>query len=130
MNERFTEEIRQSHWLNTACKIIIKGNLSNFDSRKTFHPHDIFYSNQSCDSNGNINNERYIKPQYKYAILNHYYTKSITEYVNKVKKGIPTGKYCLDESVLKRYFDLFFTLNNKTEEKVKIFNTALNTSFT
>ncbi len=47
-----------------------------------------------------------------------------------MKKGIPTRKYCLDESVLKRYFDLFFDNNNKTEEKVKIFNMALNTSFT
>lgn len=108
----------------------MKGNLSNFDSRKTYHPHDIFYSNHSCDSHGNINNGRYLYPRYKYASLDHYYTKSIREYCLKVKRGRAfLNVTVLEKSLVYFYFYTFFSINKKTKEKIAIFNNAFNTSF-
>jgi len=56
---------------------------------------------------------------YKYAILNHYNTKTLTEYTKKLKKGIATSKLYLSNRVLKFYFNRFFAINNKTKKKSK-----------
>ena len=129
LNERFTVAVNISNVFNTACKMIIKGNLSNYSLRKTFHPHDIFYSNYSCNSNGIICKERYIKPVYKYASLYHYYTKSIKEYCLKVKRGRAFVKKTPINELKTFYFNNFFEFNKKTKEKVDIYNKAFNTSF-
>lgn len=129
LNERFVEKINESHWINTVVKPIIRGNLSNYNSKKSFYPHNIFNNTKSCNSNGEINQEIRLNPVYKYAVLNHYYTKSIQEYCTKIKRG----RAFLNDSTLdepkKFYFDFFFLFNKKTKEKINFFNNAFNTSF-
>ena len=46
-----------------------------------------------------------------------------------MKRGTPLSTIRLTRRVLKNYFKRFFAINDKTEEKVKIFNNAFNTSF-
>ena len=53
----------------------------------------------------------------------------MSEYVKKLKRGTPLSSFHLNYRILKHKFNRFFAINNKTEEKVKIFNNAFNTSF-
>ena len=129
--ERFIEEVNQSHIINKVNKLIIRGNLANFTYKKIINPHIIFKSKYACNSNGIIiNNTRCIKPEYKYAYLNHYYTKSIKEYCLKVKRGRAFLKQEFLSIKLKQYyFNYFFRFNKKTKKKIKIFNGEFDTSF-
>ena len=109
--------------------MIVRGNITNYTSIKTFSGHDIFKNISSCNSKGEIRTERYINPEYKYAKLNHYYTKSIYEYCAKVKRG-RASQINTDINVLKSYyFKHFFEFNNKTTEKINIFNKEFNKTF-
>ena len=116
---------------NLNIKSIMRGGFPYYNLSKTYNPHYLYYGVKSCSSSGKFIRGTYlnIPPDYGFATLNHYFTKTITEYVNKVKKGLATTKIYLGKRILKHFFNLFFALNNKTEEKVKIFNNAFNTSF-
>ena len=130
LNERFTEEINESSIINTARKVIIRGNLENYTLRKNYNPHDIFSSNRSCDSNGKIRfGQRINPPEYKTAILNHYFTKSINEFCRKIKRGHSFHNFNLTEKLFYNNFVIFFRYNKKTKEKVEIFNKNFNTTF-
>ena len=128
LNKRFTE-VNLSHWTNTACKVLIRGKIQNFSSIKTYNAHDIFNGIQSCNSNGQISRKRYFKSNYKYASLNHYYTKSIKEFCAKIKRGRASLKKTNLNALKYYYFKLFFSINKKTKDKINIFNKELNTSF-
>lgn len=59
----------------------------------------------------------YIEPsdyENDYAIINHYYTKSAEEFIDKMIKGSADGKHVTHP---RRYFEI----NKKTEDKVKFF---------
>jgi len=130
LNERFPEEINQSQKINGVRKVIIRGNLLNYSQRKSFNPHSIFKSNKSCDSNGKIREGYFIEPpEYKYAILNHYVTKTIKEFCDKIKKGHSFFNRILDNNLINYYFHYFFKYNKKTKEKISIFNNEFNTTF-
>lgn len=131
LNIRFKEEVESSYKANEVFKVILRGNLSNYSSRKSLSEHDLFKSNSSCDSNGNLSRGYQIKPpRYKYAILNHYSSKSIKEYCEKIKKrGNGFFNLVLDNRLISQYFDLFFRQNKKTKDKVAIFNKEFNSSF-
>ena len=129
LTQRFTEESKKYLEVNTIYKIIIRGNLSNYSLRKLYNPHDMFTSNQTCDSNGNIRLKDHIKPPvYKYARINHY-KKTIGEFCRKLKKGDVYYNKILEEGFLNYNFQEFFHYNKKTKEKVSIFNREFNTSF-
>ena len=87
-------------------------------------------TNKSCDSNGKVRNGILINPPiYKYAILNHYFTKTIKEYISKIKRGNCFFHWKIDKEVLDYYFIRFFRYNKKTKEKLLIFNNAFNTKY-
>ena len=132
LNERFPEVIKKFKKINGVRKVIVRGNLANYSSRKSFNCHSVFYSNQSCDSNGRFRDGYYIDPpEYKYAILNHYATKTITEFCDKLKRGWGNSpfKLNLNDKLKYKFFNYFFTYNEKTIEKIQIFNALMNTSF-
>ena len=130
LNIRFTKEINKSELINCVRKIIIRGNLTNYSLRKNYNPHDIFSSNMSCNSNGKISFGYFIiPPEYKTAILNHYFTKTISEFCNKIKKGDSFFNRKLDNKLFNYKFNIFFKYNRKTKEKIEIFNSNFNTSF-
>ena len=121
LTERFKE--RRDHELNRYFKIISRGNLT---LNKSYISHNIWNNAKFCNSFGKRNNTNY--PQvYKHAYLNHYSMKTIREYCHKLKKG---DVYWNDRPInLTKRFNKFFSVNNKTKEKVKIFNEEFNTSF-
>ena len=120
---------------NHNIKSIMRGNIvmpiPYYKFNKSYKPHYLYYRVKSCSTAGKFINGTYytLHPTYKHAILNHYNTKTITEYINKRKRGTPLSTIHLTRRVLKNYFKRFFAINDKTEEKVKIFNNAFNTSF-
>ena len=128
LNERFTKRSRVGG--SKTIKSIMRGNINYKKHAKTYNPHYLYLNVKSCSSSG-----KFVKgfcflypPDYEYASL-HHYTKTVSEFIEKMKKGIATGNLYLDNGALKGYFDTFFRINEKTEEKVKIYNKAFNTSF-
>ena len=121
VTERFKE--RKEHELNRYFKIISRGNLT---LNKSYISHNIWKNAKFCNSFGKPKFSNY-PHLHKHAYINHYTTKSIREYCNKLKKG---DVYWNDRPInLTKRFNLFFSVNEKTKEKVKIFNEELNTSF-
>ena len=116
---------------NGGIKSIMRGNIPYYKFNKTLNPHYLYHKVKSCSTTGTFIKGTYytIRPTYKYAVLNHYNTKTMSEYVKKLKRGTPLSSFHLNYRILKHKFNRFFAINNKTEEKVKIFNNAFNTSF-
>ena len=122
--DRFKER-KKNHVLNTMTKIITKGNLSDKIIKKSYNPHSIWSNANVCNSQGKKESSNFPKNAY----LNHYYSKTIREYCHKLKKGNVYYNITINKKVLTRQFKVFFSINNKTKEKVKIFNEEFNTSF-
>ena len=116
---------------NYYVKSIMRSNIPYHNYNRSYSPHYLYYKVKSCSTSGKVIKGTYYSYiiDYKYAILNHYNTKTITEYTKKLKRGRPTLKMIYSQQILKYYFNRFFGINNKTKEKVEIFNKAFNTSF-
>ena len=52
-------------------------------------------------------------PEHDYAVINHYFTKSTEEFINKMMKGSAGGQI--------KTFDMYFNINKKTQEKIDFF---------
>ena len=126
--ERFTSPL-YGHRENRLVKSIVRGNLNKlvFSKRSSNHaPHKKLHI---CNSNGKIIKRYsgfYVKPPLiKYVYLMHYTTKTAQEYIKKIKKrdsmNIP---YNITERI--KYF---FIINNYTNEKLRLFENAFNTTF-
>ena len=130
LNKRFKKPSLISKKANEVTKIIIRGNLSNYALRKSYDAHEIFYSNKSCDTNGHKRKGPRINPPiYNFAILNHYFTKTIKEYISKIKRGHAYYQWKINKTVLDFYLSAFFRYNIKNKKKLSIFNNAFNTTY-
>ena len=119
-------------YYNFSLKIksIARGNLNINFWEKATNVHTSFYGFQSCNPSGKIiqidsRNSEYIDKDNAY--LKHYNTKTIEEYINKIKKGransIIWPGYI--ESLLKH----FFSINKKTNEKLLIIKQKMNYTY-
>lgn len=52
-------------------------------------------------------------PEHNYAIINHYFTKSAEEFIDKMNKGSADGQ--------SKTVDMYFEINKKTQEKIDFF---------
>ena len=125
LNERFTNPLYNSE-ANKFVKSIIKGNLNwnpwVYDQTSHRPKHQL----RTCDSNGNrikTFNDVIIPPILDNVYLKHFATKTIEEYIEKIKRGHPSQIL-----LLKKWIDNFFNLNKITEEKVKLIENKLNIS--
>lgn len=123
---RFTHA-ENEHDQNKWTKPIIRGYLNKtpFGFKKSDHyPGDDF---DICDCSGkNISSTDSIKPPvYEYAQITHFSTKSTEEYVNKIKRGYPNGVMPEPGGNV----ELYFSHNQFTKEKLKIFEDAFNRTF-
>ena len=86
VKERF-KGIKENCRSNTS-KIIVRGKLPD-NLKKSYSAHTLWYNIKFCNTLGKRVTYRFWKTphSYKYAYLNHYYTKTISEYCNKIKKG-------------------------------------------
>ena len=126
LNERFTKSLYNSE-ANKFVKSIIKGNLNwnpwVYDQTSHRPKHQL----RTCDSNGKrikTFNDVIIPPILDNVYIKHFVTKTIEEYIEKIKRGHPSQTLLLN-----KWIDNFFKLNIVTKEKVKsienIFNLTL-----
>lgn len=116
INESKTSDVKTFH--NKFNKNLIKGGLKEYTYNNLFNndsAHDIYIDN-ACDCNGNTyftlscpTND----PIYGDAHINHYMTKTISEFINQKYLGINarTGKSRCN-------FGYYFSINEITQEKI------------
>ena len=111
LKERFTKKSKDRS-SNRHIKSTVRGNLSINYWGKAYTPHSTSYPFfNACSSSGRktSNIDFQINPDYKFAHLKHYSTKTIEEFCNKLKRGRATCEFIINEKNLKKRFDRFFT---------------------
>ena len=121
--ERFTEisygndtDDPQSTKDNTPIKTILRGGLQHINYINPHAPHT-FCGYKACRTDG-VQCEFFsffAKHVDDIAVINHYATKSVTEYVIKLKRGSATKPRPYEE-----YINKFFNINVPTKEKIDI----------
>ena len=91
------------------------------DPHSGFNNYNCYSPSGKIISNISPFNKHY---NYQYGYLKHYRTKTIEEYINKVKRGRADT-----EVNYKDMAEKFFLTNKKTKEKLNIFKTEFNISF-
>ena len=95
MNERFPELERDAMInknFSQKVKTILRGNISNFLISNISHTsHIITNSVQACNGFGKkikLNKEYFmINSDSKFYYIDHYFTKSLEEFIGKIKRG-------------------------------------------
>ena len=123
LKERFTKPLYNSE-INKFVKSIIKGNLNwnpwEYDQTSHRPKHQL----RTCDSNGNrvkTFNDVILPPIFGNVYIKHFATKTIEEYIDKIKRGHPSQSFLLN-----KWIDNFFKINTVTAEKVKFIENKLN----
>ena len=127
VQERFTKPLRR-HGSNGFVKITVRGGLTpNYWSVKC-GIHTSSFKCYACNSAGKkvSYKAQAIWPSFKYARLKHYYTKSTEEYANKCSRGSASSKVRWTKRRKKFKYRLYFTYNQKTEEKKQLLKKVLN----
>ena len=123
VQERFTTALYK-HRNNAFIKSTVRGGLpENYWSSKCT-PHTSITNVTNCDSSGKKIGFKagYTKPNFAYAALKHYYTKSTEEYAIKSKRGSAYyfRKINWDLRRKNEKFNYYFIYNKKTKEKVAL----------
>ena len=120
--ERFTETIKNKKYC--FGKSIIKGNLKNI---RISSVHTLGVQSGRCDGFGNFNNSKgkhCIIPDYEYNYIDHYYTKSTEEFINKINRG--SGIFGDRKLVKYAKINDYFSINKITNEKINIIGKKTN----
>ena len=130
IQERFTSPVYETKG-NIHIKSTIRGNLKTnyWNGTKDPHTSQNFFS--SCSSSGKsikYNSPFNDPPDYSFGFLKHYHTKTIEEFCNKIKRGRATRKLDFSQQELLFRIKMFFSINNKTKEKIEIIKNKLNIS--
>ena len=123
--ERFTNQGKKF----SQGKSFVRGNIKNLMIPSTHIPGINVYN--FCNSNGELiyprnffNNKFETNPK---AFIKHFHTKTVEEFCSKIKRGdAHYHKNHKDyQSIINSKLKLFFRLNKKTDEKVKILKNCL-----
>jgi len=131
LQKRFTKAL-YNNGANKVIKSTVRGNLKFNYWKGMINPHSSNNNATSCDSEGNITDPTSFSTptfKYKFSYLKHYSTKTIEEYCTKIKKGKADYIFRLNKITLKKSLNLFFAWNNKTKEKIDVFQKYFNFSF-
>ena len=114
--ERFTEIYNKSNNDNefriyNSGKSIIRGNISNIN---LYHAHYLTDKLKICNSFGKRINMKYKKMDINNYYFNHFYCKSVEEFINKLKRGSASNGKKNYEIKIFRYF----YYNKITDEKI------------
>ena len=125
IQERFTTPLLKIN-VNIHVKSTVRGNLPTNYWEGAWNPHSGIKNYNSCNPSGKqiSKNSPYIIPNYNYGFLKHYRTKTIEEFIKKMKKGRADAP--MNYTVL---IKKFFAINKKTKEKLDIFKKEFNISF-
>lgn len=127
--ERFPLETNYTYE-NRHVKSTVRGRLDYRNYTKNYSPHSIWNNIKACTSSGKITNGEYFffPPDFKFASLNHYVTKSVREFFYK-KYKTKVDVNTIPNSTKDYLFNYFFLVNKKTKEKVNIFNQIYHTNY-
>ena len=126
IQERFTTPLFNNS-LNNHVKSTVRGNLSFNYWKGAWNPHSGVIKYNCCSSSGEkISSDSPYNEHldYKYGYLKHYRTKTIEEYIDKIKRGRADADVDYKDMV-----DKFFISNQKTKQKLDIFTKEFNISF-
>ena len=120
--ERFPIETKYKYE-NRHVKSIARGKLDLKRKRNNGSPHSLFSKIKACPVSGIKTDWKYYiyPPDHQFGWLNHYVTKSIREFFEK-KYKTKVDVNTISEGTKSYLFHYFFAVNNKTKEKVDIFN--------
>jgi hypothetical protein len=130
LEERFTTPLYKSY-SNIWSKVTVMGGIKENYWSIGCTPHTSKFNVTNCDSTGNIVGfgQLSTKPNFTYAALKHYYTKTAEEYFIKSSRGSAFNKVTWDKNRKLFKYKLFFSYNKKTKEKdaliKKLFNMTL-----
>ena len=127
VQERFTEPLYDNVFFNKHIKSTVRGNLSTNYWFKANNPHTSDNEYIACSSSGykvHKSSAFLFPPDYKYAVLKHYRTKTIEEYCNKMKRGRADKKIYYKEEI-----EWFFATNKVTKEKINYFKKVFNIEY-
>ena len=112
--------------VNRFIKSIVRGKLNKIPFYPSTSSHNPEQNLIHCNTNGKIikmyTKHSIITPYLKYAYLKHFNTKTVEEYVRKIKKGFNRNKKLNP----KERIQLFFSHNKFSKEKLNIFEKAFN----
>ena len=127
LEERFTNALYKHH-SNVWLKVTVRGGLkTNYWSVKC-SPHTSGSNYPACNSAGKKIPywTGYARPNFTYAAMKHYYTKSTEEYLIKSSRGSATNKVSWNKRRKKFKYNLYFYYNKKTKEKEKLLKRLFN----
>jgi Domain of unknown function. len=115
----FEKKINYDFPENNHIKSIVKGRLGYFDYNTTHTP--IGGNFKVCNGDGEAlkENTQFCPYTFKTIYFRHFVTKTILEWIQKIKKGTSDGNY-------EYPINQFFLYNDKTQEKELIVNQYLN----
>ena len=132
LKKRFTKQSNDKS-CNSEIKSIVKINDNNkkisWGNVGSHRP--VINVKKSCDSLGNLVHYGAWKidpPQYKYAYLNHYITKSSEEYAEKCLRGDATYIIHNKTEYYEKRMDRYFSINNYSVKKISLLEKKLNTT--
>lgn len=110
---------------NSHCKAFLRGGLENVKFPSPHNPNFRGEEGKICDATGKVlaKNEVWMKMNYRSAYIRHYATKTIYEYINKIKRGDAIQEY--NDSMKKIFANSFFCYNKRTPEKEEIIKKEL-----
>lgn len=133
VTERFSEPVEPKDIVilhtripeNYHVKAIIRGGLNNVKFPTAHNPQFEGEEGHVCDTMGRqlVNNTPFKQITYEGAYIKHYVTKTIYEYVNKIRRGDVVA--VIDDSRRIQWAKKFFCYNIRTPEKEKIFKDEL-----
>ena len=119
VQERFKTPL-YSNIKNKVVKLTVKGNLPTNFWKGAYTPHFGVNNYSCCDLSGKHIPKSYkYNPHYDYIYgeLKHYRTKTIEEYIKKIKKG----RVSSNKQLIRKMISIFFITNKRTKEKYDIF---------
>ena len=128
LEERFTTPL-YNHRSNNVIKITVRGGLKINYWSIGCSVHSSQMKCNSCNSAGDLIDYKTIinyPPNFQYAKLKHYYTKSTEEYLIKSSKGSASNDVHWDEKRKKYKYKLYFYYNKRTKEKENLLKKLYN----
>ena len=128
IQNRFLSPLYNSS-LNIHIKSTVRGKLKINYWEKALNPHTSIHNFKSCSSSGKLipyNSPFNSPPDYQNAILRHYKTKTIDEYLTKLKRGRADKPLNFTEADAIEKINIFFAVNKFKVSKLKFIKKRLN----
>jgi len=122
LQERFNKPLLD-HISNIHIKSTVRGKMKKNYWKDSINPHTSFVNYKSCSSSGKTVESQtpfVVPPDYEYAFIKHFYTKSFEEFCQKLKRGWPD---ITDNIVL---INKLINENKNNKEKLNIIKRIFN----